>query len=270
MEFDDLLDLPRGRRVRVRARGDGPLLVWCHGVFFPIEVDDESALGRVLQDVPGFTVARIDARGHGRTPAGPDAAAHRWDAMAEDLLDVADALGAKRIALGGISMGAAVALHAALSAPERVDAMLLFALPTAWETRGPENVRYRELLALGSTEAMVRHVENDLDQLFPDRARPPALEAMVRAIGRSSWATLARVIEGASESDMPDRSALSKLDVPVLVRPWPDDSGHPMSSAEALASALPKADLSVLASFDDEPGMREAFAELGRRVVAPR
>ncbi|MFO0616959.1 MAG: alpha/beta fold hydrolase [Polyangiaceae bacterium] len=267
-DFDELIDLPRGRRVRVRARGEGPTLLWCHGVFFPIEVDDESALGRVLNEVPGLRVVRLDARGHGRTPAGPDGAAHRWDAMAEDVLDVATALGARRFALGGISMGAAVALHAALSAPERVEAMLLFALPTAWETRGPEKVRYRELFALGSTEAMVRHVERDLDALFPDRARPPALEAMVRAIGRSPWEALARVIEGAAESDMPDRSALAGLDVPVLVRPWPDDSGHPMSSAEALAKALPRGDLSVLASFDDDPGMRAAFAELGRLLAA--
>lgn len=269
MQLDELIDLPRGRRVRVRVRGEGPMLVWCHGVFFPIEVDDESTLGRVLQDVPGFTVARLDMRGHGETPAGPDAAAHRWDAMAEDVLDVATALGRPRFALGGISMGAAVALHAALADRERIEGMLLFALPTAWETRGTEKVRYRELLALGSTEAMVRHVEADLDALFPDRARPPALEAMVRAIGRSSWAALARVIEGASESDMPERGALAKLDVPVLVRPWPDDSGHPMSSAEALAAALPRADLSVLASFDDEPGMRDAFAAL-LRVLTPR
>lgn len=265
-DFDDLLELPGGRRVRVRAKGDGPPLLWCHGVFFPIEVDDESALGRVLSDVSAFRVIRLDARGHGRTPAGPDAAAHRWDALAEDVIDVANAMGASRFALGGISMGAAEALYAALAAPERVEAMLLFALPTAWETRAPEKTRYRELLALGSTEAMVRHVERDLDALFPDRVRPPALEAMVRAIGRSSWTALSRVIEGAANSDMPDPAALAGLDIPVLVRPWPDDSGHPMSSAEALAKALPRADLAVLRSFDDEPGMQEAFAELRRRI----
>jgi pimeloyl-ACP methyl ester carboxylesterase len=56
--------------------------------------------------------------------------------MARDVLELCDELGLEDVALGGISMGAAVALHAALLAPARVRAMLLFAPPTAWETRG--------------------------------------------------------------------------------------------------------------------------------------
>jgi pimeloyl-ACP methyl ester carboxylesterase len=261
--FDRLIDLPGGRGpVRVRARGDGPPLIWSHGIFFPIDVDDESTLGRVLGDVPGFTVIRWDARGNGRTPAAPTDDDHRWDRLGDDVLAIADALGLDRFAAGGISMGAAVTLYAALKAPERVAAMLLLALPTAWDTRPPEQDRYRDLLALGSSEALAAHVQDDLDNAFAEGTLPASLRAMVAHLRAADWTALTRVITGASRSDMPDRVELAALRVPALLRPWPNDTGHPLSTAEALHAALPSADLGLLQSFDDEDGMRAALATL--------
>jgi 3-oxoadipate enol-lactonase len=264
--FDQLLQVRGGRSIRVQVRGEGPPLLWCHGVFFPIEVDDESTLGRVLRSIDDFTVVRLDARGHGGTPAGSDGRAHRWDEMAEDVIDVADKLGFERFFLGGISMGAAVALHAALQAPHRIQAMLLFALPTAWDTRPAEQARYRDLLALGSSEAVADFARRDLDALFAGNPMPPALTAMVRVLRDSSWDALSRVIQGAAESDMPAREALSRLRVPLLARPWPNDSGHPLSTAEELTRTMPAAELQMLDSFDDAEGMRGAFAALLRKA----
>lgn len=261
--FDRLIDIPRGP-VRVRVRGEGPPLVWSHGVFFPIDVDDESTLGRVLGEAPGFTVIRWDARGHGRTPPAATADEHRWDRLGEDVLAIADALGIDRFAAGGISMGAAVTLHAAVKAPARIAALLLLAMPTAWETRPPEQDRYRDLLALGSAEALAAHVQDDLDAIFPDGALPAPLRAMVAHLRAADWTALERVIVGASRSDLPDAIELAPLRMPALLRPWPDDSGHPLSTARALAAALPGADLEQLASFDDEPGMLASLTSLRR------
>lgn len=250
--------------MHVRVRGEGPPLLWCHGIFFPMAVDDQSTLGRVLCDPPHFTVIRWDARGHGRTPPAATAAEHVWSELAVDLLALADALGLTRFALGGISMGSAVALHAALAAPERVAAMLLFALPTAWETRPAEQERYRELLALAGPEALAAFVQRDLDAIFPAGDLPIALRAMVQALGSSSWTALERVIKGAAASDLPDRQMLKSLPTRALLRAWPNDSGHPLSTAEALALALPNTDLSLLEGFDDEPGIRRSLAALSR------
>jgi len=258
---DRTIQLPAGL-ARVRVRGEGPLLVWSHGVFFPIDVDDRSTLGRVLETVPGFTVARYDARGHGRTPAAATGEAHRWDRMAEDVLAIADALGAETFFAGGISMGAAVTLHAALRAPERFRGLLLFALPTAWETRPPEQQRYRELLSWKTSHALATHVRADLDEIFPAGDLPESLVAMVDELGAAKWEALSRVIEGAAESDMPSKNALKGLHVPTLIRPWPNDSGHPLSSAEGLREVLPKPTWELLEGFDDEAGMRRSFGEL--------
>jgi 3-oxoadipate enol-lactonase len=259
--FETTLELPRGP-VFVRVRGEGPPLLWSHGIFFPMAVDDHSTLGRVLCDPPCFTVIRWDARGHGRTPPAATSAEHAWSELAVEVLELADALGLERFALGGISMGSAVTLHAALRAPERVAAMLLFALPTAWETRPAELVRYRELLSFGGPSALAAHVQADLDGLFPEGRLPASLQAMVEALRQAPWTALARVIEGAAESDLPERGALRALTTRTLLRPWPNDSGHPLSTAEGLAAALPNADLALLEGFDDEAGIRRALGAL--------
>lgn len=259
--FETLVELPRGP-VFVRVRGEGPPLLWSHGIFFPMAVDDHSTLGRVLCDPPCFTVIRWDARGHGRTPAAATSTEHAWHELAVEVLALADALGLSRFALGGISMGSAVTLHAALRAPERVAAMLLFALPTAWETRPAELLRYRELLTFGGSEALAAHVQDDLDGLFPEGTLPASLRAMVAELRGAPWTALARVIEGAAQSDLPEPSALATLPTRTLLRPWPNDSGHPLSTAEGLAAALPNAELALLEGFDDEAGIRGALAAL--------
>lgn len=263
-DFDGVLRLSRGA-LRVRVRGDGPPLIWSHGVFFPIEVDDHSTLGRVLGDLPDFTVVRFDARGHGGSAPSATHGDHRWDRLAEDLLELADALGFERFFAGGISMGAAVTLHATLAAPERVFAQLLFALPTAWDTRPAEQARYRDLLAFRTPAALAAHVREDLARIFGGRELPAPLAAMVEWLGRASWTALSRVIAGAAESDLPDLDALASLCVPTIIRPWQGDVGHPLSTAERLAAALPHRHHAVLEGFDDEEGIRSAFADLRAR-----
>jgi 3-oxoadipate enol-lactonase len=265
---DTTIDLPRGP-MRVRVRGEGPPLIWSHGVFYPTDVDDHSALGRVLARLEGFTVIRYDGRGHGRTPAGPTAAAHRWDQLARDVVDLADALGLDRFAAGGISMGAAVTLGAALRARDRVSAMLLLAPPTAWQTRPAERQNYRDLAALGTAARVAAHTQADLDARFPDGALPESLRAMVAHLRAADWPGLERVILGAADSDLPDPRELTRLEVRTLLRAWPGDAGHPLSTAEALATVLPRVEYELLQGFDDAAGMQRAFASLRRGDTVP-
>ena len=68
-------------------------------------------------------VTAFDLRGHGYTdapPSGYTSADH-----ASDVLALMDEIGATRAKLVGHSFGAVVALHAAVLAPERVDALVL-------------------------------------------------------------------------------------------------------------------------------------------------
>ncbi|MDX6646079.1 MAG: hypothetical protein QOK40_1806 [Miltoncostaeaceae bacterium] len=72
----------------------------------------------------GWRAVAVDLAGRGRSPARPPGGGG-WRAHAEDLLEVAEQLGAARAAIVGHSMGAYVALEAAALAPERVAGVVL-------------------------------------------------------------------------------------------------------------------------------------------------
>ena len=69
-------------------------------------------------------LATFDFRAHGRTPLG-DPRKLRLDIFADDLVEFMDHLQVERAVLGGISMGAAVALNAASRYPQRCIALVL-------------------------------------------------------------------------------------------------------------------------------------------------
>jgi pimeloyl-ACP methyl ester carboxylesterase len=61
---------------------------------------------------------------------------------------------------------------------------------------------------------------------------------------------LPEIFRGAADSDLPDRAALSDLDVAVLVLAWEGDPAHPTSTAVELAGLIPGAELHVAADLD--------------------
>ena len=109
----------QGRRVRYLDQGEGHPLLLCHGFIGSLENFHSwspafSGLRRVLiPDLPGF----------GETPAAP--APHDVPAQARFLKAFADALHLGRHDLGGICLGATVALEYAQLDPERVTRLVL-------------------------------------------------------------------------------------------------------------------------------------------------
>jgi len=75
-----------------------------------------------LRRLPGRCVISVDLPGHGGSPLPGERSV---PAYAGRLLDLLDALGIARVAVGGHSMGGAIALTLALEAPERIAALLL-------------------------------------------------------------------------------------------------------------------------------------------------
>jgi 3-oxoadipate enol-lactonase len=243
------VQIPNGR-VRVQSRGEGPLFVWTHGISFPIEVDDLTPFPSVLARLTGVRVVRYDTRGHGGTPPAANDEAHRWARLGDELVELARALGAETFVAGGISMGAAISLHAAVRHPRAVRALALLAPPTGWETRPPQWEEYRTLAALGSPAKIAARIER---QLVTNGAElPPPLRAMVEGIRRSDPVALGRILRGAAQSDLPPRADVAKVEVPVVVMGWENDSGHPITTARAIAAALPHADFRVVKGIDDE------------------
>lgn len=100
------------------AGGAGEPLVLLHGSVL------SKAIWRGLGYLPALVeehpVLRADLRGHGRSGAPHEASAYTQDAFVADLLAVLDHAGIEQAALVGYSLGARVALTAALRHPDRV------------------------------------------------------------------------------------------------------------------------------------------------------
>jgi pimeloyl-ACP methyl ester carboxylesterase len=77
-----------------------------------------------LRRLPGRRVLAVDLPGHG---ASPPPGEHAVPAYARRLVELLDALGIERAAVGGHSMGGAIALTLALESPSRVAGLLLVA-----------------------------------------------------------------------------------------------------------------------------------------------
>jgi 3-oxoadipate enol-lactonase len=154
--------------------GDGPAVVLCHG----------GGLSHVdfFQQVPflvarGFRVVVFDQRGHGLsggavpgTPAAEAAAAQGLDVFANDALALMDHLGIDDAVVIGMSMGGWNASRLALTATERVRAMIMigssFGLPTEAQQ---EWARW-----------MIGRIEADDDPVVAERTTPQQLRFRAR------------------------------------------------------------------------------------------
>ncbi|MEY8875786.1 MAG: alpha/beta fold hydrolase [Leptothrix sp. (in: b-proteobacteria)] len=103
----------------VAFRADQPCLVLIHGALHDHSV--WTLLARWFAH-HGWSVLAVDLPGHGRSrgPAPADV-----EAAADWLLALLDAVGARRAALCGHSMGSLIALEAAARAPERASHLVL-------------------------------------------------------------------------------------------------------------------------------------------------
>jgi pimeloyl-ACP methyl ester carboxylesterase len=124
--------LSNGLRIHYTQAGEGPDLVLIHGMTGNLAVWH-------LQIVPllwdHFRITTYDLRGHGYSdmpPTGYDA-----DHMADDLLELLDALELERPALAGHSYGADIALYLANRHPDRVEQIVAIegALPALVHAR---------------------------------------------------------------------------------------------------------------------------------------
>ena len=106
-----------GLNMHYVTAGEGPPVLLLHG--FP----DTHAVWR--RQIPalaaaGFQVIAPDLRGYGKTDMPPDVGAYAIDFLADDVLQLMDALGIERATVVGHDWGAQVGWHLAMHAPQRV------------------------------------------------------------------------------------------------------------------------------------------------------
>ncbi|MEP3278876.1 MAG: alpha/beta hydrolase [Stappiaceae bacterium] len=203
----------------------------------------------------------MECRGHGRSPIGP----------ADDISiakftdDLAAFMAAEHLPpcpVGGISMGAAIALRLAVIHPERVSHLVL-ARP-AWTTESaPENMapnaEVGRLLSLRDPQSACNAFVETATAKKLRRDAPENLNSLLRFFDRPAPSETAALLTRIS-SDGPGVSEIqiASLSLPVLILGTADDAIHPMSHAQFLASAIPGAHMKQITSKTADPEAHRA------------
>ena len=210
----------------------------------------------------GFDVQAIDLPGFGDNPLPTQGEVAHWDA-------VLDAIGDVPAVLVGNSFGAAVALRAAVFAPERVSAMMLVSAPVdqvplsaqieaAWAAE-------EEALERGDVDAAVRAV---VEAWAPANLHERVGQMQRRAFELQMDSDLPRAPDPLEETLEPLRT----LDIPALIAYGENEMPDFKAGAELLAGELPDARLHVfqnaghLAPLETPGEFREVLLSFLRSV----
>ncbi len=244
--------------------GEGPAVIFQHGLG-----GDEAQVSAHFPE-HGFRRLTLECRAQGRSEPG-DPAHFSIQTFADDVLAFAGARGVERFALGGISMGAAIALNIAVRHPDRVDALIL-ARPAWGFENAPENMR-----ALAEVAA---HLVNGGKEAFKNSAlgqrlameAPDNLASMLGFFGRADLATTAKLLSAiAADGPGVSREQAASIKVPTLVIGNDLDIVHPMPLAKEIAGRIPGAQYVEIAPKSlDKAVHAQEFKETVKKFLAQK
>lgn len=216
-----------------------PTTVFGHGLTGSIDTTRPFGGG-----VPGRK-AYLHFRGHGASSA-PETP-WTYGALAEELLTVADHVGATRAV--GISMGAGAICRVLEQQPDRFSAVVLIIPAVLDRPRHDEALQRLLRMAELAGERDVEGITELLQLEQPaDIRRRPDVEAWCRrqaeTIVRTEVGRALRTIP--REVPLHDRSRLQQVTAPTLVIGQEEDPAHPAFIARELGEALPQATVEIL------------------------
>lgn len=233
------VELPAGR-FHYGTVGAGHPFVFQHGLGGDIGQPLAGA-----ENFHGWQTAAMDCRGHGQTAASLDPGGLSFGQFAEDLAACLDALSVGRAVVGGISMGAGVALAFAASHPERVVGLVL--VRPAWlDQPFPENLRWfpqvASLLETHPPEEAMRRFQRSPEFARLEAESKPAADSLVAQFQRPQARARATVL-AAMPASVPvmDLTVCGRLEVPTLVVVNERDPVPPTAMGETLAAVIPGA-----------------------------
>jgi pimeloyl-ACP methyl ester carboxylesterase len=229
--------------------GQGVPFVFQHGIG-----GDVRQPAGLFRPPKGVRLLCLDARAHGQTQPLGDPSALTFEVFGNDLVAWLDHLGLGRAVLGGISMGAGVALNVAVRHPERVAGLVLSRPAWLDGPMPPENVaRYaglarllRAVGAAGDPDHALRGALAEFEASDDYRglvARSPDTAQSLRSqlTNERAVAAVARLERLPADRPLADLRAAAAIRVPALVLAHRQDPIHRFAFGAALARAIPGA-----------------------------
>lgn len=201
----------------------------------------EPQLGALAEQ---FRVVRINARGHGASPASSAGPVCTIADLGRDVLAVLDRLDVARVHLAGLSLGGMTAMWLAIHHRERVDRLALLctsahlAPAQGWLDRAAA-VRSAGLASIADA-VVTRWITPGLAQRDPD-LRDQLVE-MLLSTDDESYAQCCEAI-----ADLDLRPDLARIAAPTLVIAAADDPATPPEHAYRIADGIAGSRIEVLA-----------------------
>ena len=242
--------------------GDGRNFVFLHGLCGdagqPIEVFPADC---------GWRCHALECRGHGGSEGG-DLSELSLKRFADDTALFLQTLDGRTPVIGGISMGAAIALRLAAMRPDLVCGLVM-ARPAWVDLPAPDTLApHREIADLMATHelAMARRLfaTSDTARIVKD-ASPDNLASLLGFFDRQpieqTQALLAAI---AADGPGVDRARIAAIELPTLIIGTKRDFVHPISMAQELASLITGAHLAHITAKSDN---RDTHIEEFRRAL---
>ena len=221
--------------------GSGPAVIFQHGLG-----GDAAQVREVFPERPPVRRITLECRAQGRSAAGP-VSGFTIASFAGDVAVLAGRLGIARAVVGGISMGAAIALRLAVTRPDLVGALVL-ARPAWLFAPAPDNMKpiafVADLLRAHDPETARDMFERSETAARLSREAPDNLASLRGYFARPDPAVTAALL-GAIAADgagVTERDA-RRIAVPTLVIGCGADAVHPLGLAARLAATIPDARL---------------------------
>ena len=231
-----------GLNLHVEESGaTGVPVIFQHGL-----CGDAAQPAEVFPDQPAFRRITMECRGHGRSDAG-DVAQFSIAHFTDDFTSLITTRKLGPVIVGGISMGAAIAMRLAVARPDLIRALII-ARP-AWSTEpAPPNMQPNA------------EVGRLMAQFPPDQARaeflagatakrltteaPDNLKSLTGLFSREPFAMTSELLQRIS-ADGPglNRQQLRAITIPTLVMGHQRDEVHPFAMAREIADLIPTARL---------------------------
>lgn len=235
-----------------RDTGQGVAFVFQHGLG-----GDANQTFSLFTPPPGYRLITLECRGHGETRPLGDPDTISLAAFVDDLCALLDRLALPQVVIGGISMGAAVALMLTLRFPERVRGLVL-SRPAWLDQPLPPNVTlYPEIARLIRRHGAARGLEHFMqsaDYLEIARSAPDAARSLCGQFTHPrAEETVVKLERIPRDAPSHDRQEWTRIAAPTLILANRQDPIHPFAYGEIIAQIIPHAQLQELTSKSVDP-----------------
>ena len=237
--FDEEWFEHNGSRLRFETHGTGShVVVLTHGLLLDSQMNRRLAADLAQR---GNRVLLLDLPGHGRSDKPRHATAHRMDLYASSVVALLDHLQVGSAVIGGVSLGANVALHVAELAPERVAGLVLEMPVLEWAVPAAAFAFVPMLIGVRAASAAMRPVAATIRRL--PRTQIGVLDSFLASAGTDPT-EVAAVLHGILTGPIaPAIDARRAMAAPALVIGHQLDAIPPFADAAHLVRDLPDARL---------------------------